>query len=183
VSESKNVCRYDQLVELSFEALNILNIRSSLLSNLVIFISSDHIVMRLGVDFTFRPCGHVESTSSNLLLRELTKMLLAMVTPATAPILELRYNPELAIAISDSSTVAARSTKTAELAIPVAKPPKKTKSACQIDVSLLQVRRRRVKQSMAERPERIMGRLYRPVLMMMSESEPKYFGKTPYRLT
>jgi hypothetical protein len=99
-------------------------------------------------------------------------MVLAAVTPATEPMFELRYKPELAIAISDSSTEAARSTNTAEPAMPVAKPPKQTNSACHTGVWPCQVVIKRVKQHMALSPERIRKGLYRPVLHS-SENVPR----------
>jgi hypothetical protein len=103
-----------------------------------------------------------------------------MLAPATEPILALRYSPELAMAISDSSTFAAKSTNTADCAIPVAKPPKKTNRACQVGVLPCQLRRSSVKQKVAEIPAKVMGSLYRPVLSQISLGDSEH---STYRLT
>lgn len=50
-------------------------------------------------------------------------ILLAKLAPMSIPILALKYNPVLAIAICDSSTPAAIATKVVASTMPVPKPP------------------------------------------------------------
>jgi hypothetical protein len=87
------------------------------------------------------------------------KIALAALTPATTLILELRYKPVVAIAICSFSTPAVKPTKTAELAIPDAQPPKKITNEPAVLVWPRQKVKRREKQRIADRLARMVGGL------------------------